>query len=196
MRLTFVCLVAALLVGCSAAPPGIGGNGQPSPAAPGTPGAPGTPTGGEPANPDDPLGFGRDANTAVVTIGDQRYEFGNLFCVTIGGAIGAVSTGGDPRVDIDLPPMDWQTSGDDWGPPSVKVIVEDVGTWIADPEDTALFNIEPGLSQVDSFSSDRFHATGTATFMEASGWQGAQMGLEDEPPDPVTGTFEVTCPAR
>jgi hypothetical protein len=187
MRLTFVCLMAALLVGCSAAPPA---------AVPGTPGAPGTPAGGEPANPVDPLGFGRDANTAVVTVGDERYEFGNLYCVTIGGAIGAVSTGGDPRVDIDLPPPDWETSGDDWDPPSVKVTVRDVGTWIANPEDTALPNIEPGLSQVDSFSSDRFHATGTATFMEARGWQRVGMGLADEPPDPISGTFEVTCPAR
>jgi hypothetical protein len=84
MRLMIVVLLGAALIGCSAAP---------SPAAPGSPGSPGTPAGGEPTNPDDPLGFGREANTAVVTIGDRRFEFGNLFCVTIGGAIGAASTG-------------------------------------------------------------------------------------------------------
>lgn len=195
MRLKFVVLMGLLLVGCSGAPPGPGGGGQP-PAAPATPAAPETPAGGEPANPDDPSGVGRDAKTAVVTIGGERYEFADLFCVTIGGAIGAQSVGGDPRVDIDLPPMDWETSGEDWDPPSVRVIVEGVGTWIANPVHTALSGIEPGLSQVDSYSSDRFHATGTATFMDANGWQAAQMGLQDEPPDPVAGTFEVTCPAR
>ena len=196
MRLKFVVLMGLLLVGCSGAPPGVPGGGDQPPPAPTTPAVPGTPAGGEPADPDDPLGFGRDANTAVVTIGDERYEFANLFCVTIGGAIGAASTGGDPRVDIDLPPLDWETSSEDWDPPSVRVIVDGVGTWIADPEHTALPGIEPGLSQVDSYNSDRFHATGSATFMDASGWQRVQMGLDVEPPDPVAGTFEVTCPER
>jgi hypothetical protein len=98
-------------------------------------------------------------------------------------------------VNIDLPPMDWQTSGDDWDPPSVKVS-SDEERWSADPEDTALPNLVPGLSQVDSFSSDGFRATGTATFMDVRGWQRVGMGLEDEPPDPIAGTFEVACPER
>jgi hypothetical protein len=188
--LTTIGLLAVFLGGCSAAPAGVPGGGQPPPA------APGTPDGGEPANPDDPLGFGEEANTAVVTIGDQRYEFGNLRCFTVGGAIGAQSRDGDPRVDIDLPPLDWETSGDDWSPPGIRVIVEGVGTWIANPEHTALPRIEPGLSQVDSYETDGFRATGTATFMDANGWQAAQFGLEDQPPDPVQGTFGVACPAR
>lgn len=182
-----------LLTACSATP----GSGTPAPAADQT-AAPGGATPVPPgavvtANPDDPLGFGEEGNTAVVTIGDQRYEFGNLYCVTIGGAIGAVSVGGEPTVDIDLPPMDWQTSGEGWDPPSVEVNSDDE-SWSANPEDTALPSIEPGLSQVDSFTSDGFQATGTATFMHVGDWQAFQFDLSDEKPEPVQGTFEVTCP--
>jgi len=191
-----------LLTACSAAPGGgtpAGDQGTPPPA-PGQTAAPGgaapTPPGAVvTTNPDDPLGFGEEANTAVVTIGDQRYEFSNLYCVTLGGAMGAVSVGGEPTVDIDLPPMDWETSAEDWDPPGVEVDVGDEN-WIADADDTGLIQIEPGLSQVDSFESDGYHATGRATFMEASAWNGVQMGLSDEAPDPVQGTFEVTCPRR
>lgn len=181
--------VTLLLAACSAVP----GTNPTATRDPGTEATPVAPDGGATTNPDDPLGFGDEANTAVVTIGDQRYEFGNLYCVTIGGALGAVSVGGDPQVDIDIPPMDWETSADGWDPPSVQVNLEDMN-WIASPEDTALPNIEPGLSQVDSFNTDGYHATGTATFMDSSAWQGFQFGLQDEQPEPVQGTFEVTCP--
>lgn len=141
-------------------------------------------------NPDDPLGFGNEDATAVVTIGDQTYEFGNLYCVTIGGALGAASVGGDPQVDITLPPEDWETSGDGWDPPSIRVDSDEpyfiihANAQLADQ----MTNVEPGQSQVDSFSTDGYHASGTATFLDpfAGG----------TPPEPMTGTFEVTCPRK
>jgi len=196
MKLIAVAIATtALIAACSGAPaatPGTILTDAPTPANGATP-AP--PDGGATTNPDDPLGFGDEANTAVVTIGDQRYEFGNLYCVTLGGAMGAVSVGGEPTVDIDLPPMDWQTSGEDWDAPGVEVDEGDL-SWIADLGDTGLIRIEPGLSQVDSFNSDGYHATGTATFMEATAWNAVQLGISEEAPEPVQGTFEVTCPRR
>ena len=203
-RLAALGLASCLLfTACSAAPgSGTPAGDQPTPTpAPGETAAPGGVTPVPPgavvtANPDDPLGFGEQANTAVVTIGDQRYEFGNLYCVTIGGAMGAASVGGEPTVNIDLPPLDWQTSGEDWDPPSIQVDVGDE-SWIADQDEPGLMGIEPGLSQVDSYSSDGYHATGTATFMESTAWNLVEMGLSEEaPPNPIQGTFEVACPPR
>lgn len=65
------------------------------------------------SNSDDPLDFGDEANTAVVTIGDERYEFTDLYCVNMFGAFSATSVGGDPQVSISLPPEDWETSDEE-----------------------------------------------------------------------------------
>lgn len=141
------------------------------------------------ASTDDPLGFGEEENVAVVTIGDDSYEFTDLYCVSMGGAMGATSVGGDPQVNIDLPPLDWETSDEGWDPPSIRVSGDDPyfdmqagGETVAADE-----RVEPGSSQVDSFESDGYHATGTATFIDAN----AVMVSED--PEPITGTFEVNC---
>lgn len=141
------------------------------------------------ASSDDPLGFGDEENVAVVTIGDDRYEFTDLYCVSMGGAMGATSVGGDPQVNIDLPPLDWETSDEGWDAPSIRVSGDDPyfdmqagGETMAADE-----RVEPGSTQVDSFVSDGYHASGEATFIDAT----AVMVSED--PQPVTGTFEVTC---
>lgn len=140
-------------------------------------------------NPDDPLGFGEEANTAVVVVGDQRYEFGDLYCVSMGGALGASSVGGDPQVNIDIPPEDWETSNEGWDAPSIRISGDDpyldlrAGGEIVSQD----ARIDPSTSQVDSFSSDGVHASGTAIFID---YQAFTLG---EQPEPMTATFEVTC---
>jgi hypothetical protein len=189
MRTVAAGVLALLTVGCSAAPAAPA-----TPPAGGQQTAPTAPT-SAPAAPEAPAG---EPSSAVVTIGEERFQLSGLRCVTLGGFVGVQTVAGPthPRIDIEIPPPDWETSTEDWDPPSVRVIASEGNTWIANPEATALMNIEPGLSQVDSFTSDGFHATGTATFMHAGQWQRSQAGLEDEPPVPIQGTFELTCPRR
>lgn len=103
--------------------------------------------------------------------------------------MGVSSVGGDPQVNIDLPPLDWETSGEDWDPPSIRVSGDEPyfdmqargETMVADAR------VQPGSSQVDSFESDGYRASGEATFIDAT----AVMVSQD--PEPVTGTFEVRC---
>jgi hypothetical protein len=50
------------------------------------------------------------------------------------------------------------------------------------------------LSQIDSFTTDGYSASGTGTFMDAQAWQAAMLGGDGVPPEPSSGTFEVRCP--
>ncbi len=141
------------------------------------------------ASPNDPLGFGNEDATAVVTIGDRRYEFGDLYCVTLGGALSAASTGSDPSVDIKVPPEDWESSGQGWDPPSVWVSGDDGPLDLRAGDEVVRYDRRlDGLSQVDSFATDGYHATGSATFVD---FQAFGLGGEAET---ISGTFEVTCP--
>jgi hypothetical protein len=138
---------------------------------------------------DDQLDFGDVENTAIVIIGGERYEFTDLYCVTMGGALGAVSVGGDPKVDIDIPPRDWETSGEDWGPPTIRVSGNEpyfdfrAGDEMFESDD----RVGEGMSKVDSFTTDGVRATGTATFIDTN------AVMLNQEPDPIEGTFEVTC---
>jgi hypothetical protein len=188
-----VVVLGLVMVGCSSLPaaPGQPTASQPTADQPtenvpsATPPAGAAPT---TAAPVDGLGFGKAGNSAVVKIGDQTYEFENLYCVTLAGAIGAQSVSGDPHVNIDLPPMNWQTSGEGWEPPAVSVDGDDPYfdlTAGAAVSDSRLV----GKSQVDSFDSDGKHATGTATFIDITAF------MLDQSTPTVSGTFEVTCAA-
>ncbi len=140
-------------------------------------------------DPSDPLAGFRDKDaTAVVVIGDQRYEFSGLYCVTMGGALGAKSVGGDPTVSIDLPPQDWETSAEGWDPPAVVVSIDDpYAKYSADPQAAEyLTNIKPGMSQVDSFTTDGYQASGAASFVDVADFSSGPVS--------ITGTFEVSCP--
>jgi hypothetical protein len=143
---------------------------------------------GQPSVPvDNPVSaFGSADNTAVVVIGDQRYEFANLYCVTLAGAMGASSVSGDPKVNIDLPPQDWETSGSDWDPPSIRIQEDDpyLDLQAGNVLDTRVTDEQ---SLVDSFTSDGKHATGTATFLDMATF------MIDQSTPSVSGTFEVTC---
>jgi hypothetical protein len=132
-------------------------------------------------------------NTAVVTIGDVRLEFD----VTPGsiqrcdpdffGAFWAIATQQDGGLELLLPP-DGDPNFED--PPSMKVRDDGSGlTWVADPA-TNLPGVEPGQSQIDTFTVDGNHATGTATLVEEESAYASQNGGTIET---VTGTFEVLC---
>jgi len=141
------------------------------------------------SSPDDPLGFGKADNTAVVTVGDQRYEFSNLYCVTVFGVVAAQSVGGDPKVHIDVPPADWETSGEEWDPPSIRISGDDPYLDLRAGDEVVRngARVGPGQSQVDSFTTEGRHVSGTATFLDYRAFTTNQNA------DSVSGTFEVTC---
>jgi len=140
-------------------------------------------------------------NVATVTIGDKTYEadvdpeellqrcdpdfFGGFWA--LGGG-----------VEIVLPPADDPDFTD-----SPRIAVKDEASgleWIADPSASSLgslsgddydFKIPEGDSQVDSFTVDGNTATGTATFIEQEAYY--QWTGGGDQPEPVQGTFEVTC---
>ncbi len=126
----------------------------------------------------------KDADaSAVVTIDGVRYEFADLYCVTMAGALGAASIDGDPQVQIDLPPTGWESSGEDWSPPAVSVQNVAADLYYTADAFFADMGLAPvGQSQVDDFTSDGFSGSGSATFHESPAGR------------TVTGTFEVTCP--
>ncbi len=65
---------------------------------------------------------GGQLNTAVVTIGTERYEFSDVKCsIFTAGYIQAGNYGADPEVVIVLPPPGWEAQGDVFSPPSVQV---------------------------------------------------------------------------
>lgn len=141
---------------------------------------------------------------ATVTIGDETYEAdlsGSLtVCISMGGAIGAsgpiVGVDGS-NLSIDIPPEDYETSGDDWDPPSIRVdLGEDAEgvpiDWRAGGDIVMGYPELEGKSQVDSFSVDGSSASGTATFIDFFQFQLFQTGQVDEP-QPVTGSFSVEC---
>lgn len=130
------------------------------------------------------VGVPAEKQTARVTIGDASYEFSNLFCITLGGMIGAessVSVGDNDTFELNLPPAGDQG---DFDPPSVHVVVADLEQdWIAGDPD---IDLPVGQSQVDSYTIDGRHASGTATFLNANTWLTGQG-------EGVAGTFAVNC---
>jgi hypothetical protein len=185
--------IALAAVGCSSDSGQANDAATPAPAASSPVTEPGTSPAADPGvspaasvDPDDPFGFGDDDATAVVTIGDERYEFSGLYCVTMFGALSAASVGGDPQVNIDLPPQDWETSGDEWEPPKVRVDGDEpYFQYKADPE-LAARGEAFAASRVESFTSDGFQGSGTAVFMDVNDFGPS--------PSPMAGTFEVSCP--
>jgi hypothetical protein len=136
-------------------------------------------------------------NTAVVIIGDERYEFTDVQCSIFAPRyIQAGNFGADPEVVIVLPPDGWESQGDTFSPPSVQVTIGDEfaggNVWLAgDNGAPAITPIPEGSSRIDSYSvpdGRPVTATGTATFFDLA----AHNRGEDAPS--VGGTFEVTCP--
>ena len=132
-------------------------------------------------------------NTAVVTIGDERYEFSDVQCsIFTARYIQAGNYGGEPEVVIVLPPDGWESQGDTFSPPAVRVRIGGGQYWVAGDDDgEAITPIPEGSSLIDSYSvpdGRPVTATGTATFFDVI----AHNNGEDAPS--VMGSFEVTCP--
>jgi hypothetical protein len=134
------------------------------------------------------------ASVAVITIGEYRYEID----VTPGaiqrcdpdffGGFWALGSGDGGTLELELWPDGMEGETD-------RVAVSDNENdfdWVADAEADFMGVVETGVSQVDSFTVDGSTASGTATFIEENAVFAA-VGGTGEPPEPVTGTFEVVC---
>jgi hypothetical protein len=147
-----------------------------------------------------PSGSG-DVNWAVVTIGDQRYEFD----VTPGpiqrcdpdffGAfwVVGVTTDGSGIVMM-LPPPDDPNFED---PASLEINDgPNDWEWMADEgvaEEVMFADIvSEGQSQVDSYTIDGNRVSGRATFIERNALF-AVVGGTGDAPEPVAGSFEAVC---
>jgi hypothetical protein len=136
-------------------------------------------------------------NVAVVTIGDERYEFDDVECSIFAPRyIQAGNFGADPEFQIVLPPEGWESEPDVYSAPSVQVQDGDEFAggklWLAAEKGApSIAPIPDGSSQIDSYTvpdSRPVKATGTATFIDLA----AHRRGEDAAV--VTGTFEVSCP--
>lgn len=131
---------------------------------------------------------GGDESYAIVTIGDETYEFAPTGAITercdpdfFGGYWVLFSTG----IVLLLEGERWEEQGVDQTP-NLQVTIEGSDLeYVADP-DTNLPGVEPGQSQIDSFEFEGGAASGTATFVEANAAYGGTV-------EPVTGTFETYC---
>ena len=145
-----------------------------------------------------------DSEYAIVTIGTETYEAdmsGTLAaCIALGGAVGGVGQiiePGSGTIDMTIPPENWESSSEDWDPPSIRVdLGEDANgvpiDWRAGGDLVESMPDLAGKSQVDSFAVDGATASGTATFIDFFQVQLASGGQVDDP-EPVEGTFEINC---
>lgn len=140
------------------------------------------------------------AGSATVTIGDTTYVADQqVVCVQIGGALGGSwnDATGDIAISIDLPPADWEDNPDDWSPPSVRIDDDSDPAgplqFQANAEMATMLNLENAdASTVTNYSVDGSSASGTGTFVEFFGSMAA-IGLGEDPPAPVEGSFSLTC---
>lgn len=131
---------------------------------------------------------GGDESYAIVTIGDETYEFAPTGFLTercdpdfFGGYWVLFTTG----IVLLLEGENWEEQGVDQTP-NLQITPEGTDLeFIADPE-TTLPGVQPGQSQIDSFQFEGGSASGTATFVESSAVYAGNI-------EPVTGTFETFC---
>lgn len=133
--------------------------------------------------------YGNPVGTAVVEIGQTRYEFDlDVICLTMFGSVGVVGTatdGSGSGIDADFPPQDWETdTTNEWDSPFVKVDdkANDI-SWAAGGEGAEMW--APGATSVE-FTSDGSRVFGEATFVNLF------VLIDDQ--TPVNGRFEMACP--
>ena len=137
---------------------------------------------------------GDQLNTAVVTIGTERYEFNDVECaIFTAGYIQAGNYGGDPEVVIVLPPPGWEAEGDVYSPPEVRVTIGsglDQQEWFAGDRPPTQASLPDGSTQLDYSVPDGrpVTATGTGSFVDI------YAALSGREWSSVAGSFEVTCP--
>jgi len=193
--------LTSVLAGCGSSATGTGESAGASraPNAPATTGATSAPEASAPpaasSSPANPAAG--PLNTAVVTIGGERFEFSDVKCSIFAPRyIQAGNYGADPEVVIVLPPEGWESQGDTFSPPSVAVKIGDEFAggkqWLAGDDGTpALKPVPAGSSRIDSYTvpdGRPVTATGTATFIDIAAHN--QGGAAPS----VSGTFEVSCP--
>ncbi|VAV93729.1 hypothetical protein MNBD_ACTINO02-1292 [hydrothermal vent metagenome] len=147
----------------------------------------------------EPTPGGLGENRALVVIGDEQFEFDmSATCVSMGGAVGGTGWTADElaKLDLDIPPEDWETSPDGWSAPSIRVDDESDENlnrdWRAGGEVIANYEGLGDIARVDTFSTDGGRAFGTVTFIDLMAYQIAAAS-GDPLPDPVTGTFDINC---
>ncbi|GBE23989.1 hypothetical protein BMS3Bbin02_00254 [bacterium BMS3Bbin02] len=138
-------------------------------------------------------------NRAIVVIGDEQFEFDmSATCISMGGAVGGVGWTADElvKLNLDIPPEDWETSPDGWSAPSIRVDDERGENadrdWRAGGEVVANYEDLRDIARVDTFSTEGGRAFGTATFIDLMAYRLA-VASGDPLPDPVTGTFDINC---
>lgn len=144
--------------------------------------------------------------TATVTIDGETHTFGDagiasqcrpdffgVFLVTLS------LTGDDGTSRLEAGSLSLALLQEDADPEELdqrpEVVVSIVATdqeWIASEEKAEEFELEPGTSQVDSYTIDGNTVTGTATFFEEDSYFAVAGGSADSI-ETATGTFEVTC---
>jgi hypothetical protein len=127
--------------------------------------------------------------STAVEAADSSFYFGvcqEVFGIVVANL--ALTDGSDVTVDMQIPPIDWETYDDGrYSPPRIEIRINDpYQSWIADAEWASVNGVD-GQSQVDTFERDGSSATGTATFLDPSSI------FADPPGEPVQGTFEVGC---
>jgi len=145
------------------------------------------------------VSVGLGAQRAVVVIGDEQFEFKmSGVCLSMGGAVGGVgfTADGAVKINIDIPPEDWETSADGWDAPSVRVTDErdnvDQPDWRAGGEVIAAYEDLLDVARVETFSVEGSQASGSATFVDLTAYFFAAAS-GDPLPDLATGTFEINC---
>ena len=159
------------------------------------------PTGSENDTPTTAASAAQGENTAVVTIGANRYEFDatpggvNRCDRNFNGAIwviGVSADGSGGGIALLLPPPNDPNLFKQ--PPTIRV--DDKANdleWRADPEFWTQYDETAGLvSQVDSWTTRSVIITGSATFVESNSAY-AFIGGTGEQPEPIQGTFEISC---
>ena len=127
--------------------------------------------------------------------------FGFDACLTLFGVVagnGRASDGSSAEIDIDIPPVGYETQRgfEDYEPPNINVKDLDINqNWFADGGNLDWLTEPPlpGESQVDSYTSDGSRASGTATFIDVNALSEYNQGKRSQRPESVDGTFEVHC---
>jgi hypothetical protein len=145
-------------------------------------------------------GFEAADGMAVVTIGNERYEFamtrdgtnyGN--CLALFGLMsgtGYTTDGRNITLEFEMPPPDYESFDRDDryenARPQITVDIEDPRQiWVADMQQMDVDGNTP--SQVDEWVLDGSRTAGSATFYDS--WAYVTGGSEE----PVLGTFEIAC---
>ncbi|MEQ8840396.1 MAG: hypothetical protein RIB98_05415 [Acidimicrobiales bacterium] len=136
---------------------------------------------------------------AVVTIGDEQYVLPEeSTCISNPRAMTSLFTDGpDIRVEIDLPPPDWETdTASEWGPPEV-VLTDRSGEGRRSYQATGNVgerypDTDAPLAGIEEYEMGDGWATGSGNVIDGQALVDAE-GDGAEPPPLLPMTFEVVC---